>query len=146
MNKLQKRLKKEIGAVWLKEGAQGKTMEIGGADVMTGVPRVIKLTSIDMIEATNESMEKIIFAIRDVLNHTPPELATDITQNGILLVGGGALLRGIDKRIERDLGLKVKIPKNPLHAVVNGIGKVTANFDYYKESLFDKNFQISIIK
>ncbi len=93
---------------------------------------------IDMIAATDECVKKIIFAMRGVLNNTPPELATDITKNGILLVGGGALMRGIDKRIERDLGLKVRIPQSPLLAIANGIGKVVANFDYYKESLIEK--------
>ncbi len=135
------KVKKEIGAVWLKDGAQGKSMEVSGADVMKGEPRTIKLNGLDIIEATDESVKKIIGAMRDVLNNTPPELASDIAQYGILLVGGGAFLRGIDKRIERDLGLKVRIPKNPLHAVVAGIGKVTANFSYYKESLFGKTMQ-----
>jgi rod shape-determining protein MreB len=151
------KIKKEIGAVWIDENSvagveeitdkpanvKNKSMKVGGADVMTGIPRTITLTSKDIVEATNDAMNKIIFAIRDVLNNTPAELASDITQNGIVLVGGGALFRGIDKRINNELGLKVKIPKNPLQSVVQGIGKVAANFDYYKESLFDKNYQIT---
>lgn len=136
------KIKKLIGAAWLKEGEVGGKMKVGGSDVMTGLPRTVLLTGEDMVKATNECVSKIIFAIRHVLNSTPPELASDIIDSGILLVGGGALLNGINKRIEKELGLKVRVPKNPLHAVVNGIGTVSANFDYYKESLFSKTMQM----
>lgn len=149
------KIKLEIGAVWLDEESISNTpeegtstpdakiynrsMKVSGADVMTGVPRTVTLTSRHIIEATDESVKKILVAIRDVLAITPAELASDITHNGILLVGGGALLRGLDKRINNDLGLKVHVPKDPLRSVVRGIGKVAANFGYYKESLFEKN-------
>ncbi len=128
-------IKKEIGAVWLREGTQGKKMIVGGADVMTGVPRTIELTSADVMEALNDNIGKIMSAMRDVLNKTPAELTSDIAKNGILLVGGGSLVRGFDKRIEHELGLKVRIPESPLYAVAQGISKVVENFDYYQESL-----------
>lgn len=135
-------IKKEIGTVWLEEGSQGKSINVGGSDIISGLPRTITLTGADMMVATNECMIKVLTAMREVLNETPTELVTDITKNGLLLVGGGALMGDIAKRIEQDLGVTVHIPKSPLLAVINGIAKVMVNFNYYKESLFDKKLQL----
>ncbi len=131
------KIKKDVGAVWLEEGTQGKRMTVGGADVMTGVPREVEVTSADVLKALEEPIHKILNAVRDVLNNTPPELASDIAARGILLVGGGSLVRGFEERIRHEFGLKVIRPENPLHAVIDGIGKVVENFDYYKEALTD---------
>ncbi len=131
-------IKKEIGVAYIKKGLHEKKMTVGGADVMTGVPREIVLTSSDVADAVHECIQKIMSAIRDVLNKTPAELTSDIAKNGILLVGGGSLLRGFGPYIEQELGLKVQVPKNPIYAVAQGIGKVVENFSYYKESLVSK--------
>lgn len=129
------KIKQQIGVAWLKEGNEGKRMSVGGAEVMTGLPRTIELTSADILKALDESIRKMVLAMREVLDQTPPELVSDISQNGILLVGGGSLLKGMDKRIEQELGVKVLVPENSLYAVAEGIGKVVEQFNYYKESL-----------
>lgn len=137
------KIKKEIGAAWLPEGTKGKSMEVSGSDIVKGEPRTITMTTLDIIKATNECIEKIINEIRAALNDTPVELASDIARDGILLVGGSALLEGMAKRIALSIGagkdtIKITVPKNPMLAVVDGLGKIAANFEHYRESLFSK--------
>ena len=131
-------IKMAIGAAYINESDEVLSMQIGGMHGSSERLRTITLTSDDIIEACEECVQSIFAAIRDVLNNTPVALATDIAENGILLVGGGANLRGLDKRIEREIGLKVTIPKDPMQAVINGIGKVLKNLDYYRDSLYTK--------
>ncbi len=101
-----------------------KEMEIRGRDIVSGLPLNIIVTSDEIREAIMETINNIVNAIKRVLEKTPPELSSDIYSNGIVLTGGGALLKGLDIYIEKETGLKVFIADNPLHSVALGAGKI----------------------
>jgi len=127
------RVKMEIGsAIVLKEQ---KEMEIKGRDLITGIPKTLKITSEEVTEALKEPLSQIIDAIKKALEKTPPELSADIIENGIYLTGGGALLKGIDKLIEKETGLNVKIAEEPRKCVVIGAGKILEDLEKYRKVL-----------
>ena len=97
--------------------------EYSGRDLLTGLPKSIMITSTEILEALDESLQIICGAIREVLERTPPELSADISTSGIVITGGGALLYGIDKRIEKSTGIKVTIAEDPKSCVAIGTGK-----------------------
>ncbi len=115
-------LKKKVGSVH--PGVDRGYMEIQGRNLLNGLPAIVKVSSADIREAMHEQIVHIIEAIRTTLENTPPELAADIYDNGIMLAGGGALLGGLDSLIQYVTGIKVMIAKNPLDAVAVGIGNV----------------------
>jgi rod shape-determining protein MreB len=100
------------------------TIEAKGRDFITGLPRREIISSEEVREALREPVSSIIEAIRLCLEQTPPELAADIFDRGMVLTGGGALLRGIDKAIARETGLRVVIADDPLTCVARGVGVV----------------------
>lgn len=114
------KLKIEIGRVF--EGEK-KSMRVAGRDIITRFPKSVEITSSDIYNALNESIEQIIYYIKRVMDKTPPELLADISQNGIYITGGGALLRGIQKRIQNNLNVKVIIPEKPTICVAKGTGE-----------------------
>lgn len=97
--------------------------ECRGRDLVTGLPKSVDVTSDEMMDALDEAMQTITEAVHNVLERTPPELAADISNSGIVLTGGGALLYGIDKRIEDRTGIKVIIAEDPKSCVAIGTGK-----------------------
>ena len=104
-------LKKSIGTAFTR--AKEVTMQCSGRDLVTGLPREVTMTSNDMLEALDEPLQQICEAAHSVLERTPPELAADISDSGIILTGGGALLWGIDKRVKQRTGIKVTIAEEP---------------------------------
>lgn len=110
-------------------------MEVKGRDLITGVPKTITLTSTEVHESLLEVVSNIIDVVRVALENTPPELSSDLVTNGIVMAGGGSLLRGLSQLISSDTGLPVKIAKDPLFCVVNGAGKVLEQLDFFKEAL-----------
>ena len=106
-----------------------ETMEIRGRDLLTGLPKVVEIGETEIREALSEPVSAIIDAIKTTLEKTPPELAADIMDRGIMLTGGGALLRGIDKLINEETNMPVNIADNPLDCVALGAGKALAHFD-----------------
>jgi rod shape-determining protein MreB len=110
-----------------------ETMEIKGRDLVTGVPKTITINSKEVQEAIKEPVDLILQAIKEVLEETPPELAADIVDRGIVLSGGGALLRNLDKLIAKETGLEVKVTENPLFCVALGAGKALDEIDIFKE-------------
>lgn len=120
------RIKIELGNT-IYEGEE-KEMEIKGRDI-TGLPKTVKITSKDITEALEDVIGSIINAIRLTLEKTPPELASDIAERGIVLAGGGSLLRNLDVRIERDVGIKTYYCEDPITAVARGVGKVLDKMD-----------------
>lgn len=126
-------IKIQVGTVLL-EG-EIERMEVKGRDLITGVPKTITLTSTEVNESLLETISSIIDTVRVALENTPPELSSDLVDNGIVMSGGGALLRGLDKLISRETGLPVRIAENPLLCVVNGAGKVLENIDFFGEAL-----------
>ena len=103
-------------------------MEVKGRDLIAGVPRSVTLSDDEIRTALKDNVATIVRAIRTSLEATPPELSADIADHGIVLTGGGALLRNLDRRISRETGLTVSIAENPLASVVLGAGKLLGNF------------------
>mgnify|MGYP005843020773 FL=1 len=104
------------------------TMEIKGRNLIEGVPKTITIDDSEIREALSESVATIINAIRVALERTPPELSADISDRGIVLTGGGALLKNLDKRIREETGLPVSIAEDPLASVCLGTGKMLTDF------------------
>lgn len=110
-----------------------KTLEIKGRDLVAGAPKVIEITSSQVNDALMDSMSEVVDAVRTALEKTPPELASDIVDNGIVLTGGGALLHNFDVFLRERTGLPVSIAEDPLTCVVLGSGKVLDEFDLLKK-------------
>jgi rod shape-determining protein MreB len=120
-------VKRSIGSIEAKiagNTAAPKEMEIRGRNVITGLPVAIRVTGEDMAEAMAEPIAGIVDAIRATLENTPPELAADLLEDGIVLSGGGALLGGLPALISKVTHLKVSIAKNPLYCSVLGLGRL----------------------
>lgn len=110
-----------------------KTMEIKGRDLVTGIPRILQINSDEIREAITEPVNSIVEAIKVTLERTPPELAGDIVDKGIVLAGGGALLTGLNKLISEETGLPVQVAEDPLSCVVLGSGKALDELDVLKD-------------
>ncbi len=120
------RIKIELGSAVMEE--EEREMEITGRD-MTGLPKTIRITNHNITEALEDTINSIINAIRVTLERTPPELAADIADRGIVLAGGGSLLKNMDRRIQMETGIKAYYCEEPLIAVARGVGKVLDNLD-----------------
>ncbi|OGP09256.1 MAG: rod shape-determining protein [Deltaproteobacteria bacterium GWA2_45_12] len=110
-----------------------QTLEVKGRDLVTGIPRVLQINSDEVREALLEPVHAIIEAIKITLERTPPELAGDIVDKGIVLAGGGALLKGLDKLVREETGLPVTIAEDPLSCVVLGAGKALDELSVLRE-------------
>ena len=124
-------VKIQIGTV-LKDQEMG-TMQVKGRDLGSGVPRTVEINCEEVREALNEPITLMIDAIKQTLERTPPELAADLVDNGIVLTGGGALLRGLDKLISQETGLPVHVAQDPLTCVVLGSGKALDELDVLRD-------------
>lgn len=120
------------------ERAPDKTMEIRGRDLVSGLPRNIKITSNEICEAISEVLAEIIQVIKAVLRETPPELSADIMEKGMVLSGGGALLRNFPELIARSVGVPCTVAEEPLLCVAKGTGVVLDNLDVYKKTIMIK--------
>lgn len=129
-------LKKSIGTAFAR--TKEVSMQCSGRDLVTGLPREVTMTSNDMLEALDESLQQICEAAHSVLEKTPPELAADISDSGIILTGGGALLWGIDKRIKQRTGIKVTIAEEPTTCVAKGTGMALDNLRVIESSRLNK--------
>ncbi|HBI86261.1 MAG TPA: rod shape-determining protein [Ruminococcus sp.] len=110
-------------------------MEVRGRNLLNGLPENITITSDEVLEALSEPLGEVMDAIRETLAHTPPELSADVLEQGITLTGGGALLRGMDKLINRETGMPVYVAEYPLDCVAEGTGKILEHPDDYEELL-----------
>lgn len=126
-------IKCEVGsAVPLKEEI---TIQVKGRDLVGGIPKTTEVSSVEIREALNESVVQIVDAVRQTLERTPPELSADILDRGVMITGGGALLKGLDERIRMETNLPVHVAEDPLTAVVRGAGKVIDNLSHYSKVL-----------
>ncbi|RWX47572.1 rod shape-determining protein MreB [Candidatus Electrothrix communis] len=114
-----------------------ETMEIKGRDLVSGVPKTITITSEEIQSAIAEQVDVIVDAVRLALEVTPPELSADIVDQGIVLTGGGALLKNLDKLLTNETGMPIIVADDPLSSVVLGSGKALDNFDILKEIAID---------
>jgi len=128
-------IKMQIGTVML-EGER-KSLDVKGRDLITGVPKTVTLTDAEVNEALLETISNIVDVVHVALENTPPELASDLVDRGIVMAGGGSLLRGLDKLLAKETGIPVRIAKNPLLCVVEGAGKVLEQIEFFKEALMD---------
>lgn len=117
-------IKINLGSAFNMEDAEKRVMDIKGRDLISGIPKTITINENEIREALTEPINIILDTIRLALENTPPELAADIVDRGIVLAGGGALLRGIDSLIKQETGLPVIVAENPLTAIVIGVGKM----------------------
>jgi rod shape-determining protein MreB len=115
-------------------------MEIKGRDLIGGIPKTIKITSTEIREAMQEPVSQIVEALRTSLEQTPPELAADIVDRGILMTGGGSLLRGLDVLLREATNLPITVAEEALLCVVLGTGKVLENLEQYEKVLM-KSFR-----
>jgi rod shape-determining protein MreB len=110
-----------------------ESMEIKGRDLVSGVPKTMTITSDEIFTAITEQVDAIVEAVKMALELTPPELSADIVDQGIMLTGGGALLRNLDKRLHNETGLPIIIADDPLSSVVLGSGQALENIDILRE-------------
>ena len=108
------------------------SMEVSGKDMITGIPRTITITDEEVRQAMAEPVAVIVESVRRAFEKTPPELAADVAETGLVLAGGGALIRGLDKLITKELNLKVRIADDPLNSVVMGAGLALQNIREYR--------------
>lgn len=130
------KIKKTIGAACPPEEGDGATIEVKGRDLANGIPKEMVLTERQIAESLIEPVEQIVDAIKVALESTPPELSADIVEKGIVLSGGGALLKNLDYVIRQATGLPVFVSETPLLCVVNGCGKVLENIKMFRAVLF----------
>lgn len=130
------KIKKTIGTAKVKGLSTDKTLTVRGRDLVNGIPKQIVLTEVEIANAIEDSVQKMIDSIRTALEQAPPELASDIIERGIMLTGGGALLRNLDKAISHSTGLTVNVADEPLYCVVKGTGFVLNNLEKYRHLIF----------
>jgi rod shape-determining protein MreB len=128
-------IKMEVGSAYPLD--KPLTMDIKGRNLIEGVPRTITINDTEVREALSECVATIINAIRVALERTPPELSADISDRGIVLTGGGALLKNLDKRIREETGLPVSIADDPLASVVLGTGRMLSDFRLLRKISID---------
>ncbi|SCI34910.1 MULTISPECIES: rod shape-determining protein [unclassified Romboutsia] len=121
------KLKIEIGTAMKLE--EERYMKVSGRNLITGLPESMKISSAEILDAISECIEQILVATRFVLEQTPPELAADISDRGIIMTGGGSLLDGLDKRIEESTGIKVIVAEDALSCVAKGTGSSLSSLD-----------------
>lgn len=129
-------LKVKIGTAFPRE--ESVKMECRGRDMVTGLPKTVEVTSEEMNEALSESLATICEAVHNVLEVTPPELSADISNSGIYLTGGGALLYGLDKKIKDRTGIEVIIAENPMECVALGTGKALEDLEKLENSSLNR--------
>lgn len=113
--------------------------EIRGRDLVSGLPKTIVCSTVEIREAIEEPVSAIVDALKVTLDKTPPELAADIMEKGIVITGGGALLHGLDRRLADETGMPIIVAKNPLFSVVVGSGQCLEEFDVLKSVLISSN-------
>jgi rod shape-determining protein MreB len=113
-------------------------MEVRGRDLIAGLPRTVPLTSSEVMEALEAPLQQIVGAVRAVLEETPPELSSDIIDKGMVMSGGGALLRNIDKLLTQVTGVPCHVAENALNCVALGTGLALEHFEFFRKSLVQK--------
>ena len=124
-------IKIEIGSAH--PGDELRTMAVKGRDLVSGIPKTLEIDSNEIREALSETVNAIVEAVRIALERTPPELAADIVDKGIVLTGGGALLKNLDILLKEETGLPITVTEDPLSAVAHGSGRVLDSIEILKQ-------------
>jgi rod shape-determining protein MreB len=112
-----------------------REMEVRGRDLVSGIPKVVRVHSSEIREAVQEPIQQIVDAVRRALEITPPELASDIVDRGIVMTGGGALIRGLDVLLQQETGLPIHLDEDPMTCVVRGVGRILDDPEKYRTVL-----------
>jgi rod shape-determining protein MreB len=128
-------------AIKIKIGSAAPTgdereMEVKGRDLVSGIPKTVRVHSSEIREAVQEPVQQIVDAVRRALEITPPELASDIVDRGIVMTGGGALIRGLDILLAQETGLPIHVDEDPLTCVVRGAGRILDDYEKYQNVLY----------
>lgn len=129
-------IKKEIGCADIEKAATYGSMDIRGRDMVSGLPKTVEIQAIDVANAIHDVVESIILSVREVLEETPPEISADVIDHGIVLTGGGALLKNIAEVISAEAEVPVFIANDPLDCVAIGTGETLKNINIYKRKSF----------
>ena len=141
-DKTAEELKIKVGSAMIETGADGKeiikVMDARGRDLISGLPKTLRVNSKDMEAALHESMEMIIDAVKSTVEKAPPEIAADIAERGVMLTGGGGMIENLDKLIARRTGMEVSLAPDPYEAVALGAGKSLENIERLRVYASDK--------
>ncbi len=130
-------MKVQIGTAF--PNSRNETMEVRGRDLLSGLPKTVRITSEETREALAEPVALIVQCVKSVLENTPPELASDIMDRGIVMTGGGSLLHGLDRLIQEETGIPTYLAEDPLSCVALGTGKALESLESLEESLLTLN-------
>ena len=122
-------IKKGIGSAF--PGSEVREMEVKGRNLAEGIPRSFTISSNEILEALNEPLNQIVSAIKTALEQTPPELGADIAEKGMVITGGGALLRDVDRLLMEETGLPVIVAEDPMTCVVRGSGRALEKMERF---------------
>lgn len=137
-DKTAEKIKIEIAAAMPQSKEDDLTIDISGRDYISGLPRTVTLSTNEIVGAITKELKQITQAIKDVLAETPPELASDIIERGILMTGGTSQLRNLTDLVQKVTGVRAYLVEKPLHAVAEGTGKMVEHMDMYKKSILSK--------
>ena len=126
-------VKMAIGSAWRLNGES--SARIRGRDLVSGLPKDLMVTPKEIREAIEDQVAKIVSAIKATLDETPPDLVADLSRTGIVLAGGGALLKGLSERLMKETGMPVRVADDPLYSVVHGAGRCVENIEMLKQIL-----------
>ncbi len=128
-------IKIKIGNAYLESASEEKTIEVKGRDFQTGLPKIVKVSEQAVSESLQKPLKTILEGVKEVLSLTPPELASDIVDRGIVVSGGTGLLKNIDKYLSANTGVAAFTAEEPLFCVIRGAGMAIENLDSYKEAI-----------
>ncbi len=137
-DKMSEQVKIQIGSAVPLEPGNELSMQVKGRDYLTGLPRSIEITTTDIVRAIGKELRTITTAMKDVLQETPPELAADIIDNGIVMTGGSSLLRNFSELVFRRTGVKARVAKDAAFCVAKGTGEALKHLDAYKKAILSK--------
>jgi rod shape-determining protein MreB len=126
-------VKIQVGSAYLMD--EEREMDVTGRDLVNGIPKTVRVSSVEIRECIQEPVQAIVSAVRRALEVTPPELASDILDVGIVMTGGGAQLRGLGRLLERETGLRIHLDEQPLTCVVRGAARVLEEWNMYQSVL-----------
>lgn len=128
-------VKVQMGNAYLEDASKDKNIEVKGRDFQSGLPKIINVAEYAISEAIQKPLKAILDGVKEVLSQTPPELASDIVDRGVVLSGGTAILKNIDRFFTHNINVAAFVAEDPLYCVIRGVGMAIENLDSYKEAI-----------